>query len=66
LGKVSLLSYSFVKAIELLGSSKPTANKAIDALCRAAILHEVTGKRRNRVYSYGAYLDVLSEDTDIP
>ena len=56
---------SLPDAIGLLGLSKPTANKAIDALCKVGILHEVTGKRRNRVYSYGAYLDVLSEGTDI-
>ena len=56
---------SLADAIELLGSSKPTANKAIDAPCEAGILHEITGKRRNRVYCYGAYLDVLSEDTEI-
>lgn len=57
---------SLPDAIELLGLSKPTANNAIDALCGAGILHEVTGKRRNRVYSYDAYLKVLSEDTGIP
>ncbi len=51
-------------AIELVGLTKPTANKAIAALRAAGILQEVSGKRRNRVYSYDAYLKVLSEDTD--
>ncbi|MHB8902428.1 MAG: Fic family protein [Thermoguttaceae bacterium] len=50
--------------IELLGLTKPTANKAIAALRAAGILHEVSGKRRNRVYSYDAYLKVLSEGTE--
>ena len=53
------------RVIKLLKVTKPTANKAIDALCRAKILHETTGKRRDRVYAYRAYLDVLAEDTEI-
>ncbi len=53
-------------ATGLLGLTKPTANKAIAALREAGIRHEVSGKRRNRVYSYDAYLKVLSEDTDTP
>lgn len=51
------------RTVELLKTSKPTAAKAIDALCRAGVLHETTGRRRDRVYSYQAYLKVLSEDT---
>jgi len=49
--------------IGLLGVTKPTAGKAIDALCRAGVLRETTGKRRDRIYAYGRYLKVLSEDT---
>ena len=47
-------------AIELLGVSKPTAIKAIDALEKAGILKETSGKRRDRVYAYQKYLDVLT------
>ena len=50
-------------SIALLQTSKPTAGKAIDALCRAHVLKEITGKRRDRVYAYRTYLDVLSKDT---
>jgi Fic family protein len=50
-------------AMGLLETSKPTAAKAIDALGRAGVLHETTGKRRDRVYAYRAYLKVLAEDT---
>ena len=52
-------------AMELLEISKPTAAKAIDALCQAGVLHEITGKRRDRVYAYRAYLSVLAEETQI-
>jgi Fic family protein len=51
---------------ELLGTTKPTAGKAISALEQAGVLVETTGKRRDRVYAYDAYLKVLAEDTAIP
>lgn len=51
--------------MELLGTTQPTAGKAIDALCMAKVLREITGKRRDRVYAYQAYLDVLSRDTGL-
>ena len=51
-------------AMELLDISKPTAAKAIDALCQAGVLHEITGKRRDRVYAYQAYLNVLAKETE--
>jgi len=42
----------------------PTAQKAIEALCKVSILREVTRKRRDRVHAYQAYLDVLAKDTE--
>jgi Fic family protein len=53
-------------AIDLLKTTKPTASKAMDALCQAGILHEMTGKQRDRVYAYRSYLSILTEDTDVP
>ena len=50
-------------ATGLVSTSSPTAGKAIELLCRLGILQEVTGKRRDRVYAYQAYLNVLAEDT---
>ncbi len=50
-------------ATELLRTTKPTAGKAIDALCRAGVLRETTGKKRDRIYAYNRYLKILSEDT---
>ena len=54
------------RAIELLKTTKPTAGKAIDALCKAGILAETTGRQRDRIYAYSAYLKVLAEDTNEP
>lgn len=51
------------KAMELVDATKPTASKAIDALIQAGILKEITGRKRDRVYAYRRYLDVLAEDT---
>jgi Fic family protein len=52
------------RAIKLLKVSKPTAIKALDALQKAKILRETTGKKRDRVYAYHAYLQVLTKDTE--
>jgi Fic family protein len=54
---------TLASAIKLLKVTKPTASKAIDALRQANILRETTGKRRDRVYAYHAYLQVLTTDT---
>lgn len=51
------------KVMDLLQVSKPTAAKAIDALSKAGVLKETTGRQRDRVYAYEAYLKVLAEDT---
>lgn len=56
---------TLASATELLEATKPTTGKAIEALCAAGLLHEITGKKRDRVYSYQAYLDVLSVETDM-
>lgn len=48
--------------LELLDVTKPTATKAIAALQAAGILHEITGKKRDRVYAYQEYLRVLTGD----
>jgi len=42
----------------------PTASKAMQALVTAGIARELTGQRRNRVFVYGAYLEILNEGGD--
>ena len=49
--------------MKLLKTTKPTAGKAIEALRKAGILQETTGRQRDRVYAYEGYLKVLAEDT---
>jgi Fic family protein len=52
------------RVIGLLKVSKPTAIKIIDTLKRADILRETTGRRRDRVYAYHRYLQILTSDTE--
>jgi Fic family protein len=49
----------------LLKTTKPTAGRAVEALMDAGVLIETTGKRRDRAYSYKAYLDLLRDGTDL-
>ena len=44
--------------------SFPTAAKGIQGLVDAGIARELTGRRRNRVFAYGRYLELLTEGTE--
>lgn len=43
------------------GITFPTASKAMGALLTLGIARELTGQRRNRVFVYDAYLNILNE-----
>ncbi len=43
------------------GISFPTAAKAMLTLLDLGIARELTGQRRNRVFVYDAYLNILNE-----
>ena len=47
----------------LLKASGPTARKAIDTAVRCGVLHETSGKQRDRVFAYTKYLKILTGDT---
>ena len=48
---------------EETGLSAPTVNLALADLERAGIVSEITGRRRDRVFTYRAYMDILNEGT---
>lgn len=50
---------------EICATTKPTATKAVEALCEANVLVETSGRQRDRVFSYGAYMDLLKVGTEI-
>jgi Fic family protein len=51
-------------AVKLLKTTKPTATKAVSGLVEAGILVETTGRRRDRSFSYEAYLNHLRAGTE--
>ncbi len=46
------------------GLSFPSAARAMETLMNLGIVREVTGQRRNRVFAYQSYLDILIEGTE--
>lgn len=56
---------SIAAVVRLLETSKPTATRAIETLAAAGVLIETTGKKRDRWFSYDAYLERLRVGTDL-
>ena len=56
---------TIARVTELLETTKPTATKAVNTLVEAGILTETSGRRRDRTYSYAAYLDRLRVGTEL-
>lgn len=52
--------FTVEQARQKLVSTFPTANAAVRLLESLGILVELTGGRKNRVYSYAAYVDILT------
>ncbi len=52
------------KAASDLTLSEPTINSALGNLEQLGIVKEITGKQRRRVYSYEAYLEILTKGTE--
>ena len=47
-----------------LSSTPSTVGRMLDELASLGIVDEVTGRRRNRVYRYSPFLDVLADEGD--
>ncbi|NEQ18031.1 MAG: Fic family protein, partial [Moorea sp. SIO3E2] len=43
----------------------PNANKLVNDLCDVGILQEITGQKRNRVFAYAPYLELLNQGTNM-
>lgn len=46
------------------GLTFPTVNVALELLLEQGIVHELTGRRRDRLFGYHRYLKILSEGTE--
>jgi hypothetical protein len=56
---------SIGNVVELLKTTKPTANKAVSALVDAGVLRENSGRRRDRMFGYTAYMHRLRAGTEL-
>jgi Fic family protein len=56
--------FSIASTAEQIGITFPTVAAAIDHMQRLGIMREVTGRQRHRLFAYGAYLDILNEETE--
>ncbi len=56
---------SIASALKLLDTTKPTVGRAIEALVAVGILVETTGKKRDRLFEYQRYLDLLRLGTEL-
>lgn len=54
--------FSIKNAAHEMKVSFPTASSAVTRLAEAGILRESSGKRRDRLFLYSKYLDVLNQD----
>lgn len=52
-------------AVNLLETSKPTATRAIETLVEAGVLTETTGRKRDRMFAYQGYIDILRIGTEM-
>jgi Fic family protein len=50
------------RVAKLLKVSTPTAAVTLELLTRLKLLKEISGKRRDRVFVYGQYMDLLTRD----
>jgi len=52
--------------VKKTGLTPATVNKALINLERLGIVREVTRRKRNRVFSYGQYIDIMNQGTEPP
>ena len=55
---------TIASASEGLGLTKPPVSRAIEQMIARGMLAETTGRRRDRVFAYRRYLDLLAEGTE--
>ena len=54
---------SINKLIELTGLTAATVGKVLDVLeQQSGIVKEITGQKRNRVFAYSAYIEILNQE----
>lgn len=52
--------------VEKTGVSPVTVNKALNHLVQLGIIKELTARKRNRLFSYAGYIDIMNRGTELP
>jgi Fic family protein len=52
--------------VENTGFTPATVNKALGHLERLGIVREMTSRKRNRVFSYAGYPEIMNQGTEQP
>ena len=52
--------------VEKTGITSATVNKCLRHMERLGIVRELTSRKRNRVFSYAGYLDIMNQETKLP
>jgi Fic family protein len=52
--------------VEKTGLTAATVNRSLEHLGRLGIVQERTARRRNRLFSYGLYIDILNQGAESP
>lgn len=52
--------------VEKTGITPATVNKALRHLVQIGIVRELTDQKRNRLYSYAGYVEIMSRGTELP
>lgn len=52
--------------VEKTGITPATVNKALGHLEKLGIVKELTAKKRNRLFSYAGYIEIMSRGTELP
>lgn len=55
---------SVASAVAALNLSAPTVRKSVGHLMELGLVRETTGKRRDRLFVYSGYLDILNQGTE--
>ena len=52
--------------VKKTGITPATVNKALGHLERLGIVKELTAQKRNRLFSYVSYVEIMSRGTELP
>ena len=52
--------------VEKTGITPATVNRTLSQLERLSIVRELTSRKRNRLFSYTRYVDIMNEGTELP